>query len=277
MLRFTRRLPATVRLGLFAALVTVAPAARADEKDRLFDFTDAYYLQNGVNPANIGGRRQAVLPNATTGTPFYSFQRPVRALLTLPAYGDNGSTHYFTVMGGGSASLFTTNAAGQRAKQVADTSFEYVFPRAGGDPFSLGATRQSVVLDMRNGYFSNNPLGLWLHVWVTFNDKNLDTKDAQRELADMARRNGRDLDGTPIIRTVGDIDRMASKNLIVKRTRAASDGLRYAICPVIKDPTDGGIAVDQFLAITRKPDGSPLEPSFLMDFDSLRLTGQWFD
>jgi hypothetical protein len=51
--------------------------------------------------------------------------------------------------------------------------------------------------------------------------------------------------------------------------------LRYAICPVIKDPTDGGIAPDQFLAITVKPDGTPLEPAFLRNFVSLQQTGDW--
>ena len=66
--------------------------------------------------------------------------------------------------------------------------------------------------------------------------------------------------------------------LITKGTRPASDPLQYAICPVIKDPTDGGIAPDQFLAYTRWPDdGSPLEPGFLLNFESLQLTGDWAD
>ncbi|MBA3385263.1 MAG: hypothetical protein H0T95_01330 [Chthoniobacterales bacterium] len=43
---------------------------------------------------------------------------------------------------------------------------------------------------------------------------------------------------------------------------------------MIKDPRDGGIAPDQFLAITRKPNGTALEPEFLKNFESLRLTGE---
>ena len=40
---------------------------------------------------------------------------------------------------------------------------------------------------------------------------------------------------------------------------------------------DGGIAPDQFLAYTRHSDGTPLEPSFLENFLSLQLTGDWAD
>ena len=65
-------------------------------------FTDAYYLKNGVNPAAISGRRQAVLPAATADVPYFNYQRPVRALLTLPAYDHSGHPWYFTVLGGGS-------------------------------------------------------------------------------------------------------------------------------------------------------------------------------
>jgi hypothetical protein len=51
------------------------------------------------------------------------------------------------------------------------------------------------------------------------------------------------------------------------------DTLRYSVCPVTKDPHDGGIAKDQFLAITRKADASALEPEFLKNFQSLQKTG----
>jgi hypothetical protein len=70
-----------------------------------------------------------------------------------------------------------------------------------------------------------------------------------------------------------------SKGLIAKRLRNpdGSEGPVYSICPVIKDPTDGGIAPDQFLAYTRKPDGTPLEPIFFNNFVSLQNTGDWAD
>jgi hypothetical protein len=279
--RRSLHIPAVGRLGVLAlvlgATVLAASPAPADEEDRLFDFNDTYYLQNGVNPAAISGRRQPVLPSATADEPYFSDQRGVRALLTFPAYDHSGSPWFFTVLGGGGTSLFTDDSAGRGAMQLAERSFEYVFPRRDAAPLGLGGARQSNLLDMRNGYFSNNRLGLWLHVWVNYTDRAFNTAEGRKELNDLARRNGLATDGTPIIRTVGDIDRLSSKGLIAKGTRPASDPLRYAICPVIEDPTDGGIAPDQFLSYTRWPDGSPLEPGFPLNFESLRLTGDWAD
>lgn len=260
---------------LLAAITLLAalPITEAGVQDRLYDFTDAYYLQNGVNPAAIDNRRQ-VGPLAVADTPIFPYQRPVRALLTLPNYDHSGNAWYFTVLGGLSANSFTANAAGQQARQIADSNIEYVFPRQGTDPLGLGALRQSVLLDMRNGYFSNNKLGLWLHVWVSYTPRAWTTADGIRTLNDLARRNGRDLDGTAIIATVSEIDDLFRKGYVTKMTRPLNDVLRYAICPVIRDPRDGGIARDQFLAYTRKPDGSPLEPEFLENFISLQLTGR---
>jgi hypothetical protein len=268
------------RPGLLALLLGVivfaTSPARADEEDRLYDFTDAYYLQNGVNPAAISGRRQADGVRATADIPYFGYQRPVRALLTFPAYDHSANPWFFTVLGGGNASLFTNDDAGRYARQIADRSIEYVFPPRTADPLSLGG-RQSNLLDMRNGYFSNNPLGLWLHVWVNYTDRAFNTADGRKELNDLARRNGLAIDGTPIINTVGDIDRLFSKGLVTKLTRPANDPLRYAICPVIEDPTDGGIAPDQYLSYTKRPDGAPLEPGFLLNFLSLQETGDWAD
>ena len=258
------------------SLTAAASLTQAGVQDRLYDFTDAYYRQNGVNPAAIDGRRQPG-PLAATDTPNFPFQRNVRALLTLPNYDHSGNAWYFTVLGGLSTTAFTPDAAGQRARQIADSSVEYVFPRKGTDPLGLGALRQSVMLDMRNGYFSNNKLGLWIHVWVSYTNRALTTSDGQKMLNDMARRNGRDLDGTAIIATVSELDNLFSKGYITKQTRGLTDPLRYAICPVIKDPRDGGIARDQFLAITRKPDGTALEPEFLDNFISLQTTGRPVD
>jgi hypothetical protein len=255
------------------AIAAVPFVAHAEPQNRLYDFTDAYYLQNGIDPAGIDGRREAVLPLATEDMPFFSYERNVRMLLTLPAYDHSGHAYYFTVLGGLKANAFTNDAAGRRAKQTADASPEYLFPKRGTDPVGLGAFRQSVVLDMRNGYFSNNKLGLWVHTWVSFTDRALNTRDGQRALADLAQRNGKDLDGTPIIKTTSDIDSLFSRGYITKTTRPAGDPLRYAICPVNQVPRRGGIATDQFLAYTTNVDGSPLEPFLVQNFESLRLTG----
>jgi hypothetical protein len=269
------KLTPLIKLFSLGALALLATSfnAKADVEDRLYDFTDAYYQQNGLNPAAIDGRRQPG-PLAASDTPIFSFQRPVRALLTLPAYDHSGNAWFFTVLGGFSANAFTANSAGQRLRQIADISPEYIFPRRGTDPLGLGALRQSVMLDMRNGYFSNNKLGVWIHVWVAYTSKALNTAEGQKVMNDLAARNGRDLDGTAIIATASEIDDLFKRGMITKTTRPLNDPLRYAVCPVVKDPTDGGIARDQFLAITRRSDGTVLEQEFFDNFESLRLTGR---
>ncbi len=109
---------------------------------------------------------------------------------------------------------------------------------------------------------------------MSYTAKAFNTADGQKTLNDMAQRNGRDLDGTAIIASVSEINNLFSNGYITKTTRPLSGPLRYSICPVIKDPRDGGIAPDQFLAITRKPNRTALEPEFLKNFESLRLTGE---
>lgn len=63
---------------LTVALFAAPSLLKADLEDRLYDFTDAYYTQNGVNPALIDGRMQPG-PVAVEDTPIFSFQRNVRA------------------------------------------------------------------------------------------------------------------------------------------------------------------------------------------------------
>ena len=58
------------------ALLGLPLLATAAVHDRLYDFTDAYYLQNGINPSAIDGRRQPG-PLAATDTPIFPYQRNV--------------------------------------------------------------------------------------------------------------------------------------------------------------------------------------------------------
>jgi hypothetical protein len=261
-----------------AALIALPLLANAKTEDRLYDFTDAYYQQNGIDPTRIEGRRNGADNLSVFDTPFFSYQRNVRALLTLPAYDASSGQHFFTVMGGFNASAFTNNRAGIRAQTIAESYIEYIFPTRDGNPIGLGNSRQSGILDMRNGYFSNDPLGLWLHVWVSYTDRAFNTREGQKVLGQLARKNGLALDGTPIIKSLSDLDSLVSKGFAQKRTvaRDGSEGaVPYAICPVIKDPKDGGIALDTFLAITRKADGTPVEQFFLDSYNSLKTTGDW--
>ncbi|HEY0407829.1 MAG TPA: hypothetical protein VGC89_18990 [Pyrinomonadaceae bacterium] len=267
----------TYALALLVALAAAPLVARADVQDRLFDFTDAYYQQNGVNPAAIVNRINGLPPRAIFDNPIFAFQRNVRAIRLNPAYNQSGALTFWTVMGDLFVDSFTNDAAGQRARQIADNMVLYVFPTRTGNPIGLGNNRQADIVDMRNGYFSNNPLGLWLHVWVSYTDRAFNTSDGKKALNDLAKKNGLALDGTPIIKSLSDLDNLFSKGFAVKRFRNpnGSEGPMYGICPVVKDPTNGGIAPDTALAFVRNPDGTPLEPAFVLNFDSLKNTGNW--
>ena len=256
-----------------AALLSTAFAARADVSDRLYDFTDAYYQANGVNPATLAGRKQVPSANAVIDAPFFAFQRNVRIIGTGGAYGASGAIAYFAVFAGFGPDGFTSDAAGSRARQIADSYIEYIFPKSGTDPLALSAQRQAVLHANNNGYFSHDPLGLWLHVWVNYTSAAYNTRDGQKALSDLARKNGLALDGTPIIKTTSELSNLFSKGYVTEQTR--NDGLRYAVCPEIEDPTNGGIAPDAFVNTLVKSDGSPLDPAFVTNFLSLQRTGNW--
>ena len=72
-----------VGVVLFVALFALLSAdiLHADREDRLYDFTDAYYLMNGVNPIKIAGRRTGSDGISVFDTPFFDFQRNVRTPL----------------------------------------------------------------------------------------------------------------------------------------------------------------------------------------------------
>ena len=94
------------------ALLGAAFSARADVTDRLYDFTDAYYQQNGIAPAKLAGRKQAPSTNAVIDIPFFVYQRNVRIVGYGGAYGASGSAAYFAVLAGFGPDGFTNDAAG---------------------------------------------------------------------------------------------------------------------------------------------------------------------
>jgi hypothetical protein len=251
----------------------MAGAAQASVLDRLYDFTDDYYRANGIDPAKLGGRKQAPSASAVIDVPNFSWQRNVRVISTSSGYGASGEMRFLAVMAGFGPDGFLNNSAGQNARQIAEKYVEYIFPSQGTDPVGLGASRQSVLLDTSGGYFSNNPLGLWLHVWISYSPKAFNTSDGKKMLADLAKKNGLAKDGTPMIKTLSDLNNLYSKGFVTKSTR--NDGLRYAVCPTMKDPRDGGIAPDAFYNPLKRADGSLVEPYFLDGFKNLQLYGDW--
>jgi len=262
-----------VKRLLSASLLILPILAVASVKDRPYDFTDDYYRANGVDPAKINGRRQAPSPQAVVDTPNFSFQRNVRMISTTTGYSHNGSPQFFVVLGGNGYDLFTKDKAGRKAQEIADSFAEYIFPRRGANPVGIPNSRQAFLHQNNNGYFSKNPLGLWIHVWVNYTDKAFNTKDGKKALADLQKKNGLALDGTPIIKTVSEIENLYKKGFVTKLT--TTDASRYAICPEIRDPRDGGIAPDAIANFNLREDGSYLEPELFNAWTALKTTGDW--
>ncbi len=270
---------------LFGGGVAVAVPASAEhggntagaDNSPPFDFSDAFYRTNGIDPAGLVGRRSGADGLSVPAPASDGNHRNVRVRFTLPAYDTSGNEHFFTVLADLAPTAFTANQAGTRAKQIAEASPVYVFPTRTGDPLSVANNRQADMIDMSNGYFSNNPLGLWVHIFVTWTPQAFNSAAGRKALADLGARNGLALDGTPIIKTQSQLDSLTKDGLVAQTKRAPGATGRYFVCPVIKEPRNGGIAPDAFLATVLRSDGTPLpaEQQFVSDFESLRTTGDY--
>ena len=281
--RLTRALTTSMLLlGLAAATAVPADAATLGDDEPgddfpLFDFTDRFYKSNGVKVGALVGRRSGSDGLSVVDDSPDRAHRDVRVTFTLPAYSDSGDTLFWTVMSDLAPKPFTKNGAGREAKEIADESPVYVFPTRDGDQLGVGNNRQANMIDMRHGYFSNNPLGLWVHVFVSYTDAAFDTPAGREALAELEERNGLALDGTPIITDIGELEDLEDKGFVKLQKRPKTAQGRYFVCPVFEDPRNGGITPDAFLATVRQEDGTPLpaEQHFVDDFMSLQETGDW--
>jgi hypothetical protein len=189
-----------------------------------FDFSNSFYLANGIDPSNIQQR----VGTSTSASAFVvdtSNTNPdrtdIRITETTGGFNHEGNVLYYTINGFVNPNTFTNNAAGQQAMQIAESFTAYIFPKASGDPFSpaLSNRRQDNVFDTRNGYSVANPLGLWTAQFVSFTPAAFNTAAGQKALAALAALNGRDLDGTPILKTAMEVDGLEKQGFAIERHR----------------------------------------------------------
>jgi hypothetical protein len=254
--------------------------ASADTGDRqpIYDFKNTFYSANGVRPGRLQQRRNGQDGLSVIDRPLQPNQRPVRVTLTAPAYDDSGNLVFFTPVALFGEDGFTLNLAGQDAREIARSFPLYEFPRAANGPGEIFPKRQASVVELSGGYFSNDPLGLWILTFVEYTDAAFTTPAGQEALADLAERNGFDADGTPIIRTVSEIESLRSRGFVsvTELPRDGSLGPGYFVCPVYKDPRDGAIAPDAFLDMVTDDNGNflPAEEFIQAEFDCLQQTGE---
>ncbi|HEX8720731.1 MAG TPA: hypothetical protein VF736_08895 [Pyrinomonadaceae bacterium] len=294
MITSTSRARRTLRLAVFAVSLASAAAlafgttgyAGGGLGQSPFDFSDATYRSQGVVPENIvlrvGTSSRAgdfVIDNSNTDPT----RTNVRTIETTPGTTGTSGLTYANIMGVLNSSGFERNGAGaltsrgQAAFDTAERFRVFIFPKASNgsilDPF-LPNKRQDNVFDTRDGYFSNDPLGLWAAVWVVYTPK-ASTAEGRKVLDPIGATNGRDLDGTPILTSPSQIDNLASEGLVELRTRPVDDPVfRWVICPIPSDPRNGYIRPDAFIR-TVTNNGVPVFPALKNNFLCLQQTGDW--
>ena len=198
-----------------------------------FDFADHYYLANGINPPDIVDRLVGQDDRSMADTSPHADYAAVQLLEVTGGFDHKGQVLFYTVNGKIMPSTFTSDAAGDRALATANAFRAFIFPKAAGNPLGPPPPnrRQDNLFDTRNGYRSNNPLGNWLLTFVSYTSEALTTEDGQAELAKLAEKNGLDLDGTPVIKTVSDLEHLEKNGLVKFRTRAqdGSQGFPWVI------------------------------------------------
>lgn len=227
-----------VLLSIVAMVASLSgpPAAFADggnSNPPPYDFTDQFYRDNGFVPENIlmrlgtPGVRDGewIVDNSNTDPT----RRNIRDLETTGGWDGSGGLIYYNIFGMAMPNIFERDASGNltergaRAMEIANKYRAFLFPkRNGGNPIldpGLPNRRQDNVFDTRNGYFSNNPTGIWVLAFVIYTPKAF-TNEGKKELDPIAAVNGRDLDGTPILQSASQIDNLVQKGLVEIRFRA---------------------------------------------------------
>jgi hypothetical protein len=234
--------------GLLVAATVLALALGPGQAQQIpknpppFDFTDAFYLQNGINLDKILNRVNGTCPandmpscSVVDNSNTDPNRRNIRVLSMTGGWDINGKPLYYNIFGMLNPDSFTNDAAGQKAMEIANTFEAYIFPKASGDPLSpaLKNRRQDNVFATTPTYFTGgNPLGLWIAVFVHFTPAASDPNPQQRKaLQDLAKKNGSDLDGTPQIHTPDEVDLLEGLGLAAEQTRAldGSQGFPWII------------------------------------------------
>jgi len=130
------------------------------------------------------------------------------------------------------------------------------------------------------GYFCDDLLGMWVitYFWYTVDPANPGPVCGPI-LAALGKKNGFSLDGTPVIKTPDELNNQLEANGCgaegQEDTSGKDGGAVWLICPAIMDPRFGAIAKDAFLDHVSFPNGTPVDPGFVTNFNCLQQTGQF--
>jgi hypothetical protein len=240
------------------------------EEIRPFDFNSRYYFDNGVEPSLIVNRRDGNDKYSVIDNTDDERFRDVRITAVFPAYNQNGDLIYWNLYGELYKHSFRRDLAGEAALTAAEYFPMYVFP----SDYVRDRQRQANVIDLKDTYFEKNPLGLSVQVEVRFTGLASSSIDGEKELALLAERNGRSLDGTPIIKTVEEIQDLTRKGLVTQTIKGLANPSvpSYVVGKVIQKPEAGAITPDAFLITVQQEDGERFhaDSAFIRQFNCLK-------
>jgi hypothetical protein len=249
-----------------------------------FDFSNDFYLMNGIYPRSVIDRRTGTDGWSVFGKSTDPRHNQVRVIGTMPAYNQFGEPMYWYPLGNFDDIAFTEDKTGVRANEAAAKSPIYIFPdRHMANVASVMYGRHAPVIDLSWSTFTRgdlNPLGLREVYVVNYTEKAFG-KEGVEMMRFFGKKNGFATDDTPILNCVDDIRYLEKLGFVtVVLNKYADDvypsGTRYTIAPVITDPKNGAIRPDAFLWMFTK-DGQvlPNEAIFEYQFGCLKKQGDW--
>jgi hypothetical protein len=265
------------RMDVLAGLLGVAGAAEPGGSGNgigdgtpPFDFSDGFYRANGLDPGLLVGRVDGWDGRSVAAATSDPRHRNVRVVATSGGFDHRGGLVFYVVLANVAATTFLAGSAGQDAHRLANEFLAFNFPRASG-----AGRRQDDVFDTRHGFFGRDPLAIWTKASVRYTPAALSTTAGRQALAAVAASNGTDLDATPLIRTVDDIESLGSRGFVTVATLPAdgSEGPPWFLCPIIRNPA-GSLAPDATLAVALRRDGAALDPQFHQLFRHLQSGGR---
>ena len=250
-----------LRLGLRVVLVSIAalslmsstlPMVSVGRAQNLlrneppFDFNDAFYRRNGIEPNNIlarVGTPGVRLPDwADDPSVTDSNRRPVRIRQITGGWDKDGNLIYYVVPGFVNENTFSRDASGdltlegQQARETAEKFRAFLFPKTTRNPdgsiasvdlsVALPNRRQDNIFETIDRYFCENVLGLWLVTFVVYTQKGYNawvhTDDHNHAMLQaIANANGTDRDGTPLLQRLAEILTLKDLGLVQLRSNAA--------------------------------------------------------
>jgi hypothetical protein len=245
------------------------------------DFNDQYYYDNGVQPKFLLERRNGIDFLSVFDKSDNPIHSDVRVLITLPAYDELGRMIFFVPLSRLNTYGFRDDEKGAAARDFAKSYPIYIFPNNyTRDDWAFNNNRQAALIYNPSEVLPpwGNPLGLRTIVTVRYSERAL--KDGHDLMGYMAKKNGLSIDGTPIIKTLEDMNLLNQEGLLVLTDQPNGpiefSYLQYSVTPVIADPRKGAIAPDAFLFMANQ-NGQPLdaEMPFVHEFNCLQKTGDW--